>query len=270
MDMRIESFQSLIVFPKFGEMGLGSATGFVVKRNEEPFFVTNWHVVSGRDWITGQPVHPQGAIPDRLHIMHGGAHGLGSFIAGIEPLYGETGEPLWREHPTWACAVDLAVLPLTKFGDGYTLRPHMVEATTPPLRVASPVSIVGFPSGITGGAGAVWSKGWIATEPQADYRRLPCFLVDSRTRQGQSGSPVLAVGEYKLTSAGLLTEDHSSALLGVYSGRVNDESDLGHVWKHNLIPEILTGAVSGRASVTAPEEARAAAYRIHGPHGPPR
>jgi len=59
--------------------------------------------------------------------------------------------------------------------------------------VTSGLSIVGFPFGITGGGGlGVWVQGTIATEPSLDFDGMPRFLIDSRTRPGQSGSPVLA------------------------------------------------------------------------------
>src|SRR5206468_3833715 len=96
----------------------------------------------------------------------------------------------------------------------------------PRLKVgpAEGVSIVGFPFGITGGgAFAIWTRGFVASEPDVDLEDLPSFLVDARTRPGQSGSPVIAY-----SSGGMTTlADGSSAmfggpvtnLLGVYSGR---------------------------------------------------
>ena len=77
------------------------------------------------------------------------------------------------------------------------------------------------------------------------------FLVDARTRSGNSGSPV--VGYYPtgmipsargLTLGNLLTED----FLGVYAGRIPQdrqterESDLGIVWKARIVAEIIDGA----------------------------
>jgi hypothetical protein len=37
----------------------------------------------------------------------------------------------------------------------------------------------------------VWSRGTIATELDFDHDDLPMYLVDSRTREGQSGAPVI-------------------------------------------------------------------------------
>jgi hypothetical protein len=41
-----------------------------------------------------------------------------------------------------------------------------------------------------------------------------------------------------------------SNLLGVYSGRINKESDLGMVWKNAAIIEILINGVTGNGGMT--------------------
>jgi hypothetical protein len=93
---------------------------------------------------------------------------------------------------------------------------------------------------------AIWVRGTIASEPGIDYDDLPRFLVDARTRVGQSGSPVIRVSVDGLTP----TVDWGVAiyngpvmrLVGVYSGRINQESDLGYVWRVGVINDILTGS----------------------------
>jgi hypothetical protein len=93
---------------------------------------------------------------------------------------------------------------------------------------------------------AIWVRGTIASEPGIDYDDLPRFLVDARTRVGQSGSPVIRVSVDGLTP----TVDGGVAiyngpvmrLVGVYSGRINQESDLGYVWRVGVIKDILTGS----------------------------
>ena len=55
------------------------------------------------------------------------------------------------------------------------------------------MSIIGFPLGLAaGGLLGIWVRGTVPSEPDIDYNALPLMLVDSRTRQGQSGSPVIA------------------------------------------------------------------------------
>jgi hypothetical protein len=83
----------------------------------------------------------------------------------------------------------------------------------------------------------------MATEPVADFADLPVSLIDCRSRQGQSGSPVIS-----FRSGGMVAmSDGSSAafagpvwrFIGVYSGRLNAESDLGIVWKAAALTELI-------------------------------
>ena len=49
----------------FNELKLGSATGFQIQ-NKQKYLVTNWHVVSGKNFITNQCLNDLGAIPNKL------------------------------------------------------------------------------------------------------------------------------------------------------------------------------------------------------------
>jgi len=110
--------------------------------------------------------------------------------------------------------------------------------------VTSEVFVVGFPFYVHEGlkGAATWTRGSIATEPTLNYEDLPCMLLDARTRQGQSGSPVVhhrKIGiPVQQEGPFYISRDE---LLGVYSGRVNDESDLGFMWRPDAIREVIDG-----------------------------
>lgn len=166
-----------------------------------------------------------------------------------EPLRDADG-PLWFVHPVHGRRIDVVALRLTKT-EGYALYTHSLqEGPNVAIAVAQQVSIVGFPFGRTGGgAFGIWVQGTIATEPAVDFDGLPCFLIDSRTRQGQSGSPVIfysAGGPITTTeAAAAIFGGPVEQLLGVYSGRISKESDLGFVWRREVISAILDSAVRG-------------------------
>lgn len=139
---------------------------------------------------------------------------------------------------------------------GVELHPYDLTGAAPALKIgpADGVSVVGFPFGITGGgAFAIWTRGFVASEPDINFNDLPSFLVDARTRPGQSGSPVIAYS----SGGGTAMADGSTAffngpltnLLGVYSGRVNEQSDLGLVWKVDAVREILAAEQPGDAGL---------------------
>ncbi len=144
--------------------------------------------------------------------------------------------------------MDVVALPLSEL-DGVAVYAYNPWNAGPAIRCGptDQVSIVGFPFGLAaGGLLGIWVQGTLASEPIIDYNGLPLMLVDSRTRQGQSGSPVIAH-----RSGGMVAmEDGGSTVfngpvtrfLGVYSGRINIESDLGFVWKMRAVIELLDAA----------------------------
>lgn len=116
--------------------------------------------------------------------------------------------------------------------------------------VTENVFIIGYPFGYNvrpkEGKFAIWSTGTVASDPDLDLEingeQLPAFLIDAKTRKGQSGSPVIYY-----SANGLDRQKNGLAIysgpviheLGIYSGRINPDSDLGYVWKWSLIEEIV-------------------------------
>jgi hypothetical protein len=85
---------------------------------------------------------------------------------------------------------------------------------------------------------AIWKTGHIASEPETDFQGEPVVIVDSTTRPGMSGAPVI-VRQLTMTGA-----PFAARLVGIYAGRIgilNDGKDsaLGQVFKARLIREIL-------------------------------
>lgn len=233
---------------------LGRATGFVALYAGRHFLVTNWHVVAGRHPGTGQPLNQvTGAVPDAVVIAHHVAGELGRWHDVREPLY-DDGSPLWVEHPVHGRNVDVVALPL-RDTSGTDLYPYDFDNPGVPVLwgVSSPLSIIGFPFGRSDGAlFAVWLKGWVASEPDIDYDDLPLFLIDARTRQGQSGSPVIfyddggGVVSFASGSMQVGTRNEVVRLIGVYSGRISEESDIGRVWRTQAVVEVVSGSRPGQ------------------------
>ena len=248
--IREQSVKSLPVSTRANGKNISTATAFVAVHQGEHYLVTNWHVAAGRRPDDGSVLSKSGAVPDDLSVLHNVAGKLGHWEQRLEPLYDGNGDPLWLEHPVCGRQVDVVALPLTET-KGVDIFPY--DPINPgPLISFGPsdtVSIIGFPFGRSGGGGlGIWVQGTIATEPAIDYLELPCFLVDSRTREGQSGSPVILYRPtgYSTEDANMvLTGQPAERFIGVYSGRINEESDLGSVWKANALAEILTAQKRG-------------------------
>jgi len=215
---------------------LGTATGFVVESSGRHYLITNWHVVSGRHPETNAIVSSTGAVPDEIRIVHHG-HTLGSWTVRTEPLQDENKNNLWLEHP-YGRQVDVVALPLQAIDDDVHIYPFDLSLADTDMipQVAMPISIIGFPLGLaSAGAFPIWKTGHIASDPDLDYNDLPAFLIDATTRGGMSGSPVVLrlLGGYSTRSGSIImTQTRPSTLfLGVYSGRIHGESEIGVVWR---------------------------------------
>lgn len=164
-------------------------------------------------------------------------------------------------HPVSAAA--LLVEPLAVSGEtlgkatGFVVRrgavAHLFALGAWPPLVALPVTravfAVGYPLGVSSSGLAVWVRGSIASEPDLEHDGLPMFLVDARTRRGQSGSPVVysnGGGRIAFRNGSLIDNGSEHVeLLGVYSGRVTDDSDLGRVFRVDAIAEIVHHGLRG-------------------------
>jgi hypothetical protein len=248
------SLRSLLIEPRVHGIALGTATGFVVQRERagRAYLVTNWHVVTGRRPDTGELLSHSGGVPDELAILHHVAGRPEVWDYKVERLCDANGDPRWLEHPEHGRRVDVVAFELLELSD-VRLRPYDLWTPGPELalNVAAPVSIIGFPFGITGGKKyGVWVQGTLATEPSLNFDDLPCFLVDSRTRPGQSGSPVISY--YAPGTEAPLAGGNAGWFAGevvkfegVYSGRINERSDLGHVWKAGAVRDIVESQARG-------------------------
>lgn len=250
------SVASLLLVPMLGDKPLAqAATGFVVHDAGTYWLVTNWHVVSGRRTDDGQPLSQRtGATPDRLRV----AHNVNGQVAWVEHEYElltPHGEPRWVEHPVLRRRVDVVALRISP-ESGVQFYPYELDEEGDQLAagMGEGLSIIGFPFGRTGGGRlAIWVKGWVATEPGVDFDGLPCFLVDSRTRPGQSGSPVIAFvagGAARMESGSTNFYDGPiTRFMGIYSGRISEESDLGVVWKRTTVAQVIRSGVPGNGDV---------------------
>jgi hypothetical protein len=232
---------------------LSTASGALLRLGDgPPFLVTNRHVVTGLHQGTNKTLSTSGAVPDQIvALVPAEEPAMGMVFYGIElSLIDDDFNPLWIEHPSLGAKADIVALPLSSMSapPEYIQR-FTYDLTKPPVAHLGPgdiVSVVGFPFGKSVNNTAIWATGFIATEVGGDFENLPVMLIDCRSREGQSGSPVI----FSRQNAIVPTGPNSSAMysgrvtdfLGIYSGRINSESDLGRVWKASAVVELLKAA----------------------------
>lgn len=250
-----------------------TGTAFFLKVDGVDFLVTARHNLTGWDLVNERPLSSRGVSPTHIGIgfwpkQPPGGYQLAEAIA-VQlfelPLYEDDPDdegnpvPRWVEHPQLASKMDVAAMKV-KIPEDSDLLYLPWESGTPgvaysdsKLWVTQKVSIVGYPYGLNNNNLPMWVGGTIASEPEFLYRtedddQLPILLVDARTREGQSGSPVLL---FRYPGEVVAKEDHGvgivggtqSKLLGVYTGRVRRDSDLGVVWRIGIVEEICRADV---------------------------
>ena len=238
------SVQSLLIEMQFNGQALSTGTAFVVQTVKGPHLITNRHNVTGRRQDTNAPLSPTGGVPNEIVIVQNRKDLLGQWVLKKERLFvGDA--PRWFEHPTLGAQADFVALPLTDLSD-VSVYPYDPANLGPAIFVgpADTVSVIGFPFGMTaGGAFAVWATGFLASEPEVDFNNLPIQLIDCRSRQGQSGSPVIAYrsgGMVAMADGGAAAfAGPVSKFIGIYSGRINAESDIGIVWKASAVQQLV-------------------------------
>lgn len=218
---------------------IAAASGFLFSHGDRMYLVTNLHVVTGQNQDDGSwlPGCGRDSRPKTLEIVWPSAELTHPRISPVE-LYDDSLERVFHgvngmfegQFP----AHDVAVIPLpddigASRGDAYT-----VDDEASVLGVTDTVFIVGYPENARLGPGRppVWTRGSVASEPQVPGGRSP-LLVDARTRPGQSGAPVIVYRrEFTHVSEGGFSQTfpESARLVGIYSGRTREDSDLGRVW----------------------------------------
>ena len=223
---------------------LSTATGFLVNRDERNFLISNWHVFSGRDANTGKPLSKTtAALPDEVRIAHHVKGKLGTWKFVGERLYNKDGSARWLEHPRGK-DVDVAAIELSNtksFCELFPLDLSLAE-TDVVTYPGMPVSIIGFPFGLRPHAFfPIWKTGHIASDPDLSYEGRPAFLIDATTREGMSGSPVVArlFGSHINSRNIQVVTGVITKFLGVYASRIRNDAEIGCVWRPSVINELL-------------------------------
>lgn len=255
LNIEIPSLKSLFIEMRFGEQVLSTGTAILAAKNKNTrcTVITNRHNVTGRHQETGECLSKTLGTPDNIVIhFHRSKPHIGEWLKVKLPLYRDSGEPFWIEHPVLGAEADLVALNVN-WGSDVLCLPYYIETDADRVGMlvspAEPISVIGFPFGIsTSGKLPVWATGFLAQELSLVTEQHPVFLIDCRSRQGQSGSPVIAfrTSGYRCIKEGRISASLSAEIawefLGIYSGRVNSESDLGRVWHINALSALLDAA----------------------------
>lgn len=247
----------------FNDIHLSSATGFYYEYNDNTYFVTNWHVLSGRNFQNGQPIEVKtGAIPNKYIIesVSIAYYGNDYYLLSKQFFARKYIDiPNFLQHGIIGQRCDIALFMLDKeyiSSISYELFnklkiKHKDKCFTSfiypvcipkkffgelEFKIGDNCYIIGHPYPfVVQDIGAIWKRGSVATQPGFPMSNgLRIILVDASTSPGLSGSPVYISVSSSLSPA--------FEFIGVYSGRIEEslsKINLGIVWNRNYIDEII-------------------------------
>lgn len=242
---------------KRNDFELAYATGFVYELDSRHFLITNWHNVTGTNPLTNLPLGKNPVYPNRILFWNRLKNDVKKSERVKVNLYSdhESINPLWLVHPKYKHKVDLVAIEISNPKENWeysSISRLQFDNVRP--RIGDDLFVIGYPFDyLTQYGFPIWKRASIATEPDLDIDDLPKVLVDTATRSGLSGSPVIyrSSGIHNMVD-GVLADDSIigtiTGFLGVYSGRIGDDelkAQLGIVWKAFLIEEIIKGNCFG-------------------------
>ena len=178
------SLATIPIAPYFNDIPLACATGFVWKRRDRFYLITNWHVASATHFFTKRLLSKSGIRPNKFQCH---------FIIRVGDYDRECIEILVRDendNPRWLIhhiqnrqPVDIVAIPLNadELKDRVTLLP--INELAPgklAIMVGMEVFILGYPFGSAPPAFPVWKRGSIASEPDLVKLATRYYLVSSR------------------------------------------------------------------------------------------
>lgn len=258
------------VYMYFNEVKLASGSAFFYKYNAKTFLITNRHNVTGRHQDSGKALSRTGGLPNRLQF-----HSPLVEVSSSKAILGDRTRvleiklddeiKLHSEHPTRPVETDIVAFDCDKLWPargGHQFHVNDLREEQPiHLMPAMNVSVVGFPYGKEVYSTPIWVNGTIASEPEFDVDGRPTMYIDCRTNRGSSGSPVFVTSignsmpmkEQPRNQMGIAQYTYGNSIplwafsvpvhkfIGIYSGRIDQDSDIGLVWKKEAI-EAVCGA----------------------------
>ncbi|PNH93678.1 hypothetical protein [Vibrio diazotrophicus] len=265
------------------ELSIGS--GVIYKQGSEYFIVTAWHNLSGRHSETLKPLSKELAIPDNVVVnlaINTPAFGLVVRHSITIPLVDDE-KSLFYIHPKNFPRVDVAIIPfdphatylseiylstgehryiefspiMNIHGGGTTeicpiqnyLVPNsdVIAKWFDSVDVTEELFIPGYPHNVKDFyVQPVWKRATIASSVQHGWNKEPKFLIDSASKSGMSGAPVLYYnpnGRVQIRGTTYQLNQEAVILAGIYVGRIGIQGEkdpqIGTVWKKSVIDEII-------------------------------
>jgi hypothetical protein len=266
--VRLQSFHN--------ETLLSNATGFfyfgLLDNKPNFWFVTNWHVLSGRNIDPPHAVlHSKGGIPNRIRLnlilrsdqpeYASAAPDYFLFQELFIDLYESNGAAIWFQHPQKS-DFDVGVINFSVLVDRCELKGinQVALQNDMAIEIGNQVFVLGYPLGFQHFMETpIWKRGVIASEPHLETpQSRNRVVIDAATRQGMSGAPVIMREKTHYLSEKRKIVRHANAtrFIGIYASRPNiqtvadisDEdrrAEIGFFYKSGCVHETIVSGIRG-------------------------
>jgi hypothetical protein len=256
MPMTIDEFSltTIPIFLRFNQTPISTATAFTWQRDNKHYLITNWHVVSGRNPNTGEHLSPMAAEPNILCglINTRGAENVCGKHAFSIRLRHDPDEVAWLIHPRDKRKIDVVAIPLSEdlVSSAYLYSMNEMGSLDLRVNIGMDVFVLGYPFDVDEDGLPVWKRGSIASEPDLVPHVKNYLLVDTASRPGMSGSPVIlrSWGAHMTEDGGAtFSTGQANKFIGIYSGRLHTkdpmDAQIGMAWSPSFIDEIIDGGL---------------------------
>jgi hypothetical protein len=255
----------LRMIPEGNDIIMSTGTGFFYEYKDEVYLITNGHNVTRTNPEQNQRITYSAAFPVKIKTKM--KYEISEDTIGFSDLitinlYEDElfKNPIWYVHPKHGYLVDVIAIPFESIKKSFSnIKMFPINKFSfdekYEVEVSDEVFIIGYPFDITSGKDLpIWKRGTIATEPNIDLENLPKIFVDTASRSGMSGSPVIfkRVGLHGYDGVKMKGNETIGTItnfVGVYSGRIGAEDEfkaqLGIIWKKEVIEEIIEGKTIG-------------------------
>lgn len=230
---------------------LSQGTAFFYMWLDQTYLVTAWHNFSGQHYQTNENLSSNGGRPSHVTVWWNpdGKPGHPKTSQRLA-LYHENGERRWTERREHFGMVDVVIMPVTppKGMQAYPVNELPQGPTS--QSIGGDLFIIGYPMKDQALQLPVWKRASLSSEPAIPSEIQPYWLVDTASRSGMSGSPVVQrVYPSEPSSddfiARITNPGHRGVTMfdGVYSGRLvgktKEDAQLGLVWPIWWIARLL-------------------------------
>ncbi|WP_082730993.1 MULTISPECIES: S1 family peptidase [unclassified Sphingomonas] len=241
------SLSSVPIEMKFNEQLLSTGTAFFFEEEDQLFLITAWHCLSGRNFEDKKHISPTLAEPNFITVWWNLTKPpIGRKAAWTIPIRDESGEPLWLVDAEKGSDVDIAVLPIECPIDATAYPINKLPSEWDGIAVGQDVYILGFPLGIDESKLPIWKRGSLASEWLIDRSIRPYWLIDTASRPGMSGAPIIKRSypwDRDRHVFGYHGNNGRSFFFGMYTGRlfnpIGTEVHLGIAWPPYYIESIV-------------------------------